>query len=130
MLDLKAWIDKVTNALKVDYIVEQGTSGAWKYRVWASGKKEAWLRASLGALSFTRASYRAYLSYTYGTACPITFTSPVIVASASSSTGSTRFENVGWSSNKLTGFFMSDTNSTASGTVTYNAVILHAYIFE
>lgn len=114
----------------VDYVVTQNKSGDWSYRIWASGKKEAWLLASLGSLSFTRASYRAYLSYTYGTACPITFTSPVIVASASSSTGSTRFENVGWSSNKLTGFFMSDTNSTASGTVSYNAVILHAYIFE
>ena len=114
----------------VDYVVTQNKSGDWSYRIWASGKKEAWLGASLGSLSFTRASYRAYLSYTYPTACPITFTSPVIIANARASTGSTRFENVGWSGNKLYGYFMSDTNSTASGSVSYTNVYLYAYIFE
>lgn len=50
MLDLKAWIDKVTNALKADYIVEQGTSGDWTYRKWNSGKIEAWGSQSYGSL--------------------------------------------------------------------------------
>ena len=30
----------------VDYIVEQGTSGNWDYRKWASGKSEAWYSGS------------------------------------------------------------------------------------
>ena len=42
MLDLKAWVDKVTNALKADYVVEQGTSGIWTYRKWNSGIAECW----------------------------------------------------------------------------------------
>lgn len=115
-----------------DYIVEQGSSGNWKYRVWNSGRKEAWLHASLGTLTLTKANYRNYLSYTYDTACPITFTDPVISANACASSGSTRFENVGWTSaNKLSGYFMTDTNSTASsGTVSWNSVHLYAYIFE
>lgn len=42
MLDLKKWMTKVTDALKVDYIIEQGTSGIWTYRKWNSGVSECW----------------------------------------------------------------------------------------
>lgn len=44
MLDLKALLSKILDALKVDYIVEQGTSGIWTYRKWSSGMAEAWCR--------------------------------------------------------------------------------------
>lgn len=40
MLDLKALLSKILDALKVDYIVAEGTSGSWFYRKWNSGKYE------------------------------------------------------------------------------------------
>lgn len=39
MLDVKALILKI---LKQDYIVEEGISGIWTYRKWASGIAECW----------------------------------------------------------------------------------------
>lgn len=42
MLDLKALLSKILDALKVDYIIEEGTSGIWTYRKWASGIAECW----------------------------------------------------------------------------------------
>lgn len=42
MLDVKKWMVKVTDALKADYIVEEGTSGIWTYRKWNSGIAECW----------------------------------------------------------------------------------------
>lgn len=130
MLDLKTLLAKVLNAVKVDYVTQEGDSGAWHYRVWASGRKEAWLYASLGGVTLNKAIYRYYLSYTYATACPITIsTIYTIQANAFSSTVSLRFENVGWSSNKLTGYFMSDSSENASsGTRAISGVNLFAYI--
>ena len=40
--DLKAILDEVLPNTSVDYIVEQGTSGIWTYRKWASGIAECW----------------------------------------------------------------------------------------
>lgn len=42
MLDLKALLSKILDALKVDYVVEEGTSGRWTYRKWNSGIGECW----------------------------------------------------------------------------------------
>lgn len=42
MLDLKALLSKILDALKVDYVVEEGTSGIWTYRKWNSGIAECW----------------------------------------------------------------------------------------
>lgn len=47
MLDLKALLAKILDALKVDYIVEEGTAtpdsyGTWTYRKWKSGVAECW----------------------------------------------------------------------------------------
>jgi hypothetical protein len=36
-----AWPFKL-NGIQLDYIVEQGTSGSWTYRKWASGTAECW----------------------------------------------------------------------------------------
>ena len=45
-LDLKEWINKVLDALKVDYIVEENTVTNGLYRKWASGKAEFWYHYS------------------------------------------------------------------------------------
>lgn len=47
MLDLKALLAKILDALKVDYIIEEGTAtpdsyGTWTYRKWRSGVAECW----------------------------------------------------------------------------------------
>lgn len=42
MLSIKKTLEKILDALKVDYIVEQGTSGIWTYRKWNSGIAECW----------------------------------------------------------------------------------------
>lgn len=42
MLDIKALLTKMLNAIKVDYIIEQGTNNSWTYRKWNSGIYEAW----------------------------------------------------------------------------------------
>lgn len=42
MLNIKKTLTKILDALKADYVVEQGTSGDWIYRKWYSGLCEAW----------------------------------------------------------------------------------------
>ena len=42
MLDLKALLGKILDALKVDYIIEEGASGNGYYRKWNSGILEQW----------------------------------------------------------------------------------------
>lgn len=47
MLDLKALLSKILDVIKVDYIVEEGTTtsdsyGTWTYRKWKSGVAECW----------------------------------------------------------------------------------------
>lgn len=42
MLKLVDILKYIGNALKVDYIVEEGTSGIWTYRKWNSGITEIW----------------------------------------------------------------------------------------
>lgn len=42
MLDVKVLLTMILDALKTDYIVEQGTNGIWTYRKWNSGVVECW----------------------------------------------------------------------------------------
>lgn len=37
MLNIKKTLTKILDALKADYVVEQGTSNGWTYRKWNSG---------------------------------------------------------------------------------------------
>lgn len=46
VLDLKALLSKILDAIKVDYVVEEGTSGNSLYRKWNSGKVELWYSES------------------------------------------------------------------------------------
>lgn len=67
MLDVKALLTKMLNAIKVDYIVEQGTSGIWTYRKWNSGIAECWGTYS-NTISGSTVSNGNYINY------PFTFT--------------------------------------------------------
>lgn len=42
MYSLKKVLQTLAERLKIDYIVEQGTSDIWTYRKWASGILEQW----------------------------------------------------------------------------------------
>ena len=42
MLIVKTLLAKILGSIKADYIIEQGTSGIWTYRKWASGIAECW----------------------------------------------------------------------------------------
>lgn len=42
MLNVKKTLTKILDALKADYVVEQGTTGIWTYRKWNSGIAECW----------------------------------------------------------------------------------------
>ena len=44
-MSLKELLTRIIDALKVDYPVEEGTSGIWTYRKWASGLSECWGKA-------------------------------------------------------------------------------------
>ena len=57
MLDVKALLTKILNAIKVDYIVEKGTSGNWHYRKWNSGIAECWGTISVTVTLTTVATY-------------------------------------------------------------------------
>lgn len=55
------------------YVVQEGTSGAWRYRIWSDGKKECWLRTSIQTdISFVSGSLfcSGIIPYPY----PVTFT--------------------------------------------------------
>ena len=55
------------------YVVQEGTSGAWRYRIWSDGKKECWLSTSIQTdISFVSGSLfcSGIIPYPY----PVTFT--------------------------------------------------------
>lgn len=76
--------------LAADYIVEQGVSGIWTYRKWASGVAECWLESELHLTGSTPVAYMNDSAY-YSDAIfdsPITFkTQPRGVANGALGTG-------------------------------------------
>lgn len=63
MLNVKKTLTKILDALKADYVVEQGTSGIWTYRKWNSGVAECW-----GVESVTISNYAtAFGGYAFST---------------------------------------------------------------
>lgn len=59
-------IDKIYDALNsggsADYIVEEGTSGIWTYRKWASGIAEAWGETGMKTVDITSQQGGIYLT--------------------------------------------------------------------
>lgn len=77
-----AWDKLLSESTVTDYVTAQGTSGAWKYRKWNSGKVEAW--AYISFTSTTPAVWASPIRY-----IDKTFTIPSgIFASAPRMTGS------------------------------------------
>ena len=55
------------------YVTQEGTSGAWRYRIWSDGKKECWLKTSIQH-EVKQASGSLYYSSTVPYPYPVTFT--------------------------------------------------------
>ena len=65
MLNVKKTLTKIMDALKVDYIVEQGTSGIWTYRKWNSGISECW-----GVYTASSKTYSAHSGQSFNPTLP------------------------------------------------------------
>lgn len=55
------------------YVVQEGTSGAWRYRIWSDGKKECWLITTIKH-EVKQASGSLYYSSTVPYPYPVSFT--------------------------------------------------------
>lgn len=66
MLDVKKLLTKILDAIKVDFIVEEGTKGSYgKYRKWNSGKCEFWYAYDVtGVTTQTWSGVIAYMDTT------------------------------------------------------------------
>lgn len=105
-----------------DYIVEQGTSGIWTYRKWASGNAECWTMAPKTSTGIATTSLMSGY-YTYLTInLPFTFTT-ISGAFANAKTGT----GLGWaitaapSNSQITIYVVGNQNST---TVTYSCHVM------
>ncbi|MCQ2087652.1 MAG: hypothetical protein MJZ37_06250 [Bacilli bacterium] len=81
-------LDKV-DAMAVDYIVEQGTSGTWTYRKWNSGIAECWSFTTTPIEASSSASGSVYYGDSSAISFPITFTAVPSITISMTQTGST-----------------------------------------
>lgn len=65
-----AWDERPAPA---SYVTQEGTSGAWRYRIWSDGKKECWLSTSIQT-EITFASGSLFCSGIIPYPYPVTFT--------------------------------------------------------
>lgn len=77
--------DVYINSNKLDYIVEQGTSGIWTYRKWASGFAECW-GTYTNTISGSTVSNGNYINY------PFTFTAVPNIALGLSAGGADLYD--------------------------------------
>lgn len=117
-----------TDSSSIPTIVEQGVSGDWTYRRWTNGFKEIWFRKAIGTVTTTQGNRGGYKALSYSGA-PITITDlKAIVGNAYSSTYSSAFINLDFSSSgTLSGYFQCWAGGT-SGTATLNNCVVDAYI--
>lgn len=75
---LKAAIQYWAGTTPADYITEEGTSGSWTYRKWASGLQEAWYS---GSITFSAASsvVSGWNRSTQNVSIPLTFADDAVV---------------------------------------------------
>lgn len=119
----EGWKLKFGSYPMMDFIIEQGNSGAWAYRKWSSGTAECWLESDLYLTGTTPVAYMngsAY--YSYATAyLPFAFqTRPRIVAEGNLGTGM-GFVNVS-SSSGTRNFTVYVTGNQESADITIHAI--------
>lgn len=84
MISTKKLLYKAIEAFGVDYVIEEGTSGSWRYRKWKSGRLEQWRRADTGTYTINQANGALYVGNWYPLTYPIEFYDyPSVTANAS-----------------------------------------------
>lgn len=87
-MSIKEVLTRIINALKVDYIVEEGTSGIWTYRKWVSGLCEV-------CGTFSDTSSTAYASAGVGYYRTLSVNLPNVLTSIDNPQVTARTGNVG-----------------------------------
>lgn len=73
-MSIKELLTRILNALKVDYVVEEGTSGSWTYRKWHSGYAECYgVYSDTSSTAYASAGVGYYR--TFNVSLPDVFTS-------------------------------------------------------
>ena len=67
------WYNWDERPAPASYVTQEGTSGAWRYRIWSDGKKECWLITTIKH-EVKQASGSLYYSSTVPYPYPVTFT--------------------------------------------------------
>lgn len=95
-MSLKTLLTRILEALSVDYVVEEGTSGIWTFRKWKSGIVECWGLATKSSLTWV--SYLStglyYTNPNWEVAFPFSIINPRVTATIVKTGG-----NVGWVAN-------------------------------
>lgn len=118
MLDVKALLMKIADALKADYVIEQGTSNSWTYRKWNSGAFECWrvYNASI-AVNTASAGYGGYRSAQLSIPTfPITFISAPSISAVIGSGSQGAWVNNCQSSTTGGYFYLSSAQSQSAST--------------
>ena len=83
---------------KIDYTVEEGVSGNWTYRKWASGKREAWFCGNVAGSETTKVGQVYNLTYSLPIPQSIFLSAPNVNVSLAESTNTVMGINGGASS--------------------------------
>lgn len=108
-----------------DMIVEQGTSGNWRYRKWSSGFIEAWYESTATAsattavnISSRTVSYRSTWSTTIPSAIGFTSTPKIIISLGSSSDIRMSINGAASSTTAISGYCWRSSSSTSTYDIT------------
>lgn len=122
MLDVKALLSKILDALKVDYVVEEGrsTDGRTRWRKWNSGRAEFWYHHNV--IGVTTAVWTAPIYYmdtsTFSSIWDGVFNSPPFSVHCDSN--SSQFISAvafAWNSNGITSFRYLSVGAKTNSTV-------------
>lgn len=111
--------EKLDASLLADYVIEQGTSGNWRYRKWNSGKIEAWAKITFtyGATTAVGQLHRASISTTFPTALGLSANANVLATMGAAQSIVTVNMSVASSGSGLTGYIFRPTSQSGSSTV-------------
>lgn len=110
-------------ALSTDYIVEQGTTGIWKYQKWNSGKIELWTESISHTVSYSTISNYLYLS-------SFTVTVPLVTSVTYANIQETDWHYAQWttttrnSTNQITCRYYSANTNGSGKTYTFMAHVI------
>jgi hypothetical protein len=110
------------NSVKVeDFVIDEGTSGSWRYRKWHSGKIEAWYEGSFNCAASTTARgalYYSSWSLTIPSAIGFTATPYTLVGNTGSSTTVISVNGAATSKTAMSGYVWRYASSSSALSIT------------